>query len=232
MNVDGSFNIDFVIKVKNLTNNYIDSILVKDDLTKVFANTNGISVVSILVSGKLINNNSYNGNLNTDLLLIQSALDPNKEDSILLTINVASSQSGNFANTAILNAPTNYGMVNLSSTDPTFIITVVDTTRKPTLFIIPKVDVNIPGGFSPNNDGIDDTWVIMRPYGTIISVKVFNRWGNEVYKSENYQNDWRGKGISNFIGENVPEGTYFYVVEATDINGVIRKFAASLTLVR
>ena len=123
-------------------------------------------------------------------------------------------------------------MVNLSSTDPTMVTNVGDTSRKPTPFVIPKVEVIIPGGFSPNNDGIYDTWVIKRPYGTNISVKVFNRWGNEVYSNANYQNDWRGKGISNFIGEDVPEGTYFYVVEATDEKAVIRKFAASLTLVR
>jgi gliding motility-associated-like protein len=120
----------------------------------------------------------------------------------------------------------------LNSTDPRVIVGVGDTTRKPTLFIIPKVEVIIPGGFSPNNDGIDDTWVITRPYGTTISVKVFNRWGNEVYSNANYQNDWRGIGVSNFMGQNVPEGTYFYVVEATDMNNVTRKFASSLTLVR
>jgi gliding motility-associated-like protein len=232
MNVDGSFNIDFVIKVKNLTNNSIDSILVKDDLTKVFANTNGVSVVSVIVSGKLMHNNSYNGIVNTDLLLIQSALDPNKEDSILLTINVPSSQSGNFENTAVVTAPTPFGFVQLNSTDPRVIVGVGDTTRKPTLFIIPKVEVIIPGGFSPNNDGIDDTWVITRPYGTTISVKVFNRWGNEVYSNANYQNDWRGLGVSNFMGQNVPEGTYFYIVEAIDQGGVLLKLNGSLTIVR
>ena len=232
MNLDGSFNIEFTIKVKNLTADYIDSVLVKDDLTKVFTDTRGVSIVSVVVSGKFIKNNSYNGISNTDLLLIQSALDAKKEDSIILTVNVQSNQSGNFVNTAIVTAPTNYGLVNLSSTDPALVSSVNDTTRKPTLFVIPKVEVIIPGGFSPNNDGIDDTWFIKRPYGTNISVKVFNRWGNEVYSNANYQNDWRGKGISNFIGEDVPEGTYYYIIEATDENSVTRKFAASLTIVR
>jgi gliding motility-associated-like protein len=232
MNLDGSFNIDFTIKVKNLTPEYIDSILVKDDLTKVFKDTRGVSVVSVIVSGKLIKNNSYDGISNTDLLFIQSALDAKKEDSIILTINVQSNQSGNFVNTAVVTAPTSFGMINLSSTDPTMVTNVGDTARKATPFVIPIVDVVIPGGFSPNNDGIDDTWNIKRPYGTTISVKVFNRWGNEVYSNANYQNDWRGKGTSNFIGEDVPEGTYYYIVEATDMNNVIRKFAASLTLVK
>jgi len=232
MNLDGSFNIGFVIKIQNLTADYIDSVLLKDDLTKVFNDVRGVTVVSVEVSGKLIKNNAYNGITNTDLLLIQSALDSKKADSILLTINVASNATGNFVNTAVATAPTAIGLISSTSTDPTRIVASTDTSRKPTQFIIPKVDVIIPGGFSPNNDGIDDAWIIKRPFGTIIAVKVFNRWGNEVYSNSNYKNDWRGKGISNFIGEDVPEGTYFYVVEATDLENVTRKFAASLTLVR
>jgi gliding motility-associated-like protein len=232
MNLDGSFNIDFVLKVQNLTSDFIDSVLVKDDLTKVFKDTRGLSVVSINVSGKLIKNSNYNGITNTDLLLIQSALDGKNLDSIILTINMANNLSGNFENTAVVSAPTIYGTINSTSTDPTLVTAASDTTRKPTGFVIPKVDVVIPGGFSPNNDGIDDAWVIKRPYGTTISVKVFNRWGNEVYINSNYMSDWKGKGVSNFIGEDVPEGTYYYVVEATDIDNITRKFAGSLTLVR
>ena len=232
MNLDGSFNIDFIIKIKNLTPAYLDSILVKDDLTKVFTNIRGLSIVSVVVSGKLVKNNNYDGILNTDLLSIESALDQNKEDSIILTINIANNLFGIFANTAVVSVPTNFGPINLNSTDPTTIVSPPDSTRKPTLFKIPLVEVIIPGGFSPNNDGIDDAWIIKRPFGTKISVQVFNRWGNEVYANENYFSDWRGKGVSNFMGEDVVEGTYFYIVLATDIDGVIRKFAGSLTIVR
>jgi hypothetical protein len=50
-------------------------------------------------------------------------------------------------------------------------------------------------------------------------VKVFNRWGNEVYRNENYLNDWRGIGTINFMGESLPEGTYYYTVIANDKSG-------------
>ena len=184
------------------------------------------------VSGKLIKNTNYDGILNTDLLSIQSALDVKKEDSIILTIHVDNNLSGIFANTAVVTAPTSFGNVKLNSTDPTVITSPTDSSRKSTLFKIPLVEVIIPGGFSPNNDGIDDTWKIQRPFGTKISVQVFNRWGNEVYSNSDYKNDWRGIGVSNFMGENVVEGTYFYIVLATDMDGAIKKFAGSLTIVR
>jgi gliding motility-associated-like protein len=232
MNLDASFDISFVIKVQNLSKEFIDSVVLKDDLTKVFTDTKGIKVVSITTSGGLVRNASYDGILNTDLVTISSTIGANKTDSVILRINVANNASGNFLNTAVVTAPTSYGTITSISTDPTRISSPNDTTRKPTQFLIPQVDIKIPEGFSPNNDGIDDTWIITRPFGTTIGVKIFNRWGNEVYSNANYLNDWRGKGISNFLGEDLPEGTYFYSIEVTNKEGSKTKLAGSLTIMR
>ena len=59
---------------------------------------------------------------------------------------------------------------------------------------------------TPNNDGDNDTWKIdnRELYG-VVKVQVVDRYGNIIYQSENYQNDWDG-------GELNP-GTYFYVVQ-------------------
>ena len=232
LNLDGTFDLTFTIKAYNLTRNFIDSVLLKDDLTKVFDNTNGIKVVSVISSGGLIRNSNYDGIVNTDLVTIASSLDSSKVDSVLLRINVPSTISGNFQNTVIGLVPTANGILTTLSTDPTRIVSTNDTVRKPTLFVIPKIPLNIPEGFSPNNDGIDDTWVIRRPMGTKVSVWVINRWGNEVYKNMNYNNDWRGKGTSNILGEDLPEGTYYYIVHGTDIDGKLQKLAGSLTIKR
>ena len=232
LNLDGTFDLTFTIKAYNLTKNFIDSILLKDDLTKVFDNTNGIKVVSVTTSGGLIRNSNYDGIINTDLVTIASSLDSAKVDSILLRINVPSTISGNFQNTVIGSIPTSNGILTILSTDPTRIVSPSDTVRKPTLFVIPKIPLNIPEGFSPNNDGIDDTWVIRRPMGTKVSVWVINRWGNEVYKNMNYNNDWRGKSIGNILGEDLPEGTYYYIVHGTDVDGKLQKLTGSLTIKR
>ena len=232
LNLDGTFDLTFTIKAYNLTKNFIDSVLLKDDLTKVFDNTAGIKVVSVTSSGGLIRNSNYDGIINTDLVTIASSLDSSKVDSVLLRINVPSTISGNFQNTVIGSVPTSIGVLTTLSTDPTRILSPNDTIRKPTLFVIPKIPLNIPEGFSPNNDGIDDTWFIRRPMGTKVSVWVINRWGNEVYKNPNYNNDWRGKGTGNILGEDLPEGTYYYIVHGTDIDGKLQKLAGSLTIKR
>jgi hypothetical protein len=119
LNLDGSFDITFTIKAFNLTNNFIDSVLLKDDLTKVFNNINGISVVSVITSGGLIRNPSYDGVINTDLVTINSTINPNGVDSVLLRIKVSSSISGNFQNIVIGTVPTLNGILTTLSTDST-----------------------------------------------------------------------------------------------------------------
>ena len=64
---------------------------------------------------------------------------------------------------------------------------------------------------SPNGDNINDTWTIVninRFPGT--KVRVFNRWGNEVFTSDNYGNNWGGTGPG---GNVLPAGSYYYQLD-------------------
>ncbi len=65
----------------------------------------------------------------------------------------------------------------------------------------------IYNGFSPNGDTKNDVFIIegLEDFpGSIVSV--YNRWGTEVFKTENYQNDWGGTWNNTLL----PAGTYFY----------------------
>jgi gliding motility-associated-like protein len=50
----------------------------------------------------------------------------------------------------------------------------------------------IPNAFSPNGDGINDRFEIRGTWQTPIALWIFDRWGNVVFHSEAYQNDWAG----------------------------------------
>ena len=67
----------------------------------------------------------------------------------------------------------------------------------------------IPNIFSPNGDGIHDTWVIeyldTYPGST---VDIFNRYGQKIFHSEGYTKPWDGT----VNGKPVPIGTYYYIV--------------------
>jgi gliding motility-associated-like protein len=68
----------------------------------------------------------------------------------------------------------------------------------------------VHNGFSPNGDGINDTFVIEGlSFFDFHHLSVYNRWGSLVYESQNYQNDWRGE----WQGSPLPESTYFYRLE-------------------
>ena len=231
-NPDGSVLITFVLKAANKTNAVMDSVSIKDDLTQTFNTSSGFSVASLDVYGGLIKNSSYDGVSSTDLVTTQSKIAANTNDSAILKVLVASPNIfGSLTNTAILGGKTKYGYVSVSSNDP--LANPSDTTKRvPTAFNVPKADLIIAGGFSPNFDGLNDKWIIVRPFGTRVEVQVFNRWGNIVYQNADYKNDWNGIGTSNFMGEDVPDGTYFYIVNAIDPSGTIKKFTSSLTIVR
>jgi gliding motility-associated-like protein len=67
----------------------------------------------------------------------------------------------------------------------------------------------VPNAFTPNNDGVNDTWDIkyLNSYPDA-TVEVFNRYGAKVYSSNGYAIPWDGK----FKGANLPFGVYYYVI--------------------
>ena len=73
-------------------------------------------------------------------------------------------------------------------------------------------NVNIAEAFTPNGDGVHDTWVIynIENYTKSI-VRVFNTWGDEVFKAMNYKNNWDGSYKNN--GGPLPDGSYYYQID-------------------
>jgi gliding motility-associated-like protein len=63
--------------------------------------------------------------------------------------------------------------------------------------------------FSPNGDGINETWQIanLKDYPTSLT-QVFTRWGQLVYQSRGYAAPWDGTSK----GTKMPPGTYYYIV--------------------
>lgn len=85
----------------------------------------------------------------------------------------------------------------------------------------------IPEGFSPNDDGVNDRFVIRGVTApATMRLEVFNRWGHRVYAQDDYQNDWDGtanQGIrANRADATLPDGTYFYVVRISDGREYVR----------
>ena len=85
------------------------------------------------------------------------------------------------------------------------------------------LDCFVPNVFTPNNDGVNDYWLVdLGDDVTNVRVNVYNRWGQMVYTSMHYElcdeetGDycWDGKSISE--NESCPNGVYYYTVELLD----------------
>ncbi|MCX6291146.1 MAG: PKD domain-containing protein, partial [Bacteroidetes bacterium] len=79
----------------------------------------------------------------------------------------------------------------------------------------------IPNVFTPNDDGINDTYHITYLCAAIdFKFSIFNRWGKMIYESSDPDFHWNGKTVK---GDDATEGTYYYVMHAhrRDAHGMI-----------
>jgi hypothetical protein len=75
------------------------------------------------------------------------------------------------------------------------------TTRHVEVSFLDPGRVKVPNVITPNGDAYNEFFVVENGFGRI-SLQVCNRWGEEVFRSDNYLNDWNAAGL--------PPGTYFY----------------------
>lgn len=105
----------------------------------------------------------------------------------------------------------------------TLTITTADdceSTITGTFVILPE-DIEIPNVFTPNGDGNNEYFVIENGQYYDNTLTVFNRWGQQVYETKDYQNGWRATGL--------PDGTYYYVFVTTDND---KEYTGHVTILR
>lgn len=71
----------------------------------------------------------------------------------------------------------------------------------------------IPQAITPNSDGQNDLFVVDGLDQLENTVEIFNRWGQKVFDSVNYQNDWDGTDAS---GNALSNDTYFYIIKVLE----------------
>jgi gliding motility-associated-like protein len=130
--------------------------------------------------------------------------------------------------------PNSYNPFAKPSTSTTYTLTVKDlngctTIDDATVTVIPYC-VKVMNAFTPNGDGINDLWIVTTGAACTsqIMVKVFNRYGGEVYSNDDYQNNWNGT----YKGKAIPDGTYYYSIQYRLIGGKIVPVKGDLTILR
>ncbi|MBI4648008.1 MAG: gliding motility-associated C-terminal domain-containing protein [Bacteroidia bacterium] len=87
-------------------------------------------------------------------------------------------------------------------------------------------EIEIYNTFTPNNDGVNDTWYIKNiEHFQDNYLEIYNRNGQKVYEKKNYQNDWEGK----YFGNDLPAATYYYLLDLGDGSNILK---GNVTIVR
>ena len=85
--------------------------------------------------------------------------------------------------------------------------------------------LEIPNVFTPNNDGVNDVLVPKSNFGVIsMNTTIYNRWGNKIYETDNLFIEWDGQFAT--------DGTYFWVIDYSGLNGNKLSKKGQLTLLR
>jgi gliding motility-associated-like protein len=95
-----------------------------------------------------------------------------------------------------------------------------------TIFIKVLRSPEVPNVFSPNGDGVNDTWRIkyLESYPGA-EIDVYNRAGQVVFHSIGYDVDWDGT----YKGSPLPVGTYYYVINPKNNKSII---TGSVTIIK
>ncbi|HEY1009268.1 MAG TPA: PKD domain-containing protein [Daejeonella sp.] len=86
----------------------------------------------------------------------------------------------------------------------------------------------IPNIFTPNNDAVNDQFVVNMSNIKTYRIQIFNRYGLLMYSSENLLQSWDGT----YQNQAVPVGTYYYVLDAVDFDNNVIKKSGSVTILR
>jgi len=192
--------------------------------------TNALSECNAAPSGTGCNN--IQTNTITFLALPNAGADQTVNIDDIVTLTDASpgtwSQIGTTPLVAAIAAPSALSTTITGLSDPgkyQFLRTnALGCTDTVVVTVVPKT-LDLPSVFTPNGDGKNDTFTIPNIQSFPGSqLYIYNRLGNEVFRSTDYQNTWTGAGLS--------EGTYYYLLKKKEVSGSYTSYKGWLFLKR
>ena len=118
-----------------------------------------------------------------------------------------------------------------------YIITLITSTQYncadtllQTIIIEPDFMFYVPNAFTPNDDGVNDTFSGKGLFISKFEMTIFDRWGNLIFFSDDINKPWDGK--ANHGVEIAQEEVYIYSIKVTDFKRVKHNFKGIVTLVK
>jgi gliding motility-associated-like protein len=128
--------------------------------------------------------------------------------------------------------PTNtIGTVNYFVTQ---VINGCESEASQIVITVQECGITLPTAFTPNGDGINDTWEILEldELYPLNIVRIYNRWGTLIFEHSSlkdgpyYKNEWNGR----YNGVLLPTGSYYFVIEFNNVAKDTEKGTVTLIL--
>ena len=103
---------------------------------------------------------------------------------------------------------------------PVSVSNVITLIKEPNLFY--------PSAFTPNGDGLNDVFKVVGQYTSRFEFKIFNRWGEQLFFTDNATQGWDGS----YRGNIMPEGTYVFKAKITDLINRTSERSGTIVLFR
>ena len=88
--------------------------------------------------------------------------------------------------------------------------------------------IEMTNTFTPNNDGVNDTWNLDFSNYSEVKLVIFNKWGSEITSFTDLVFSWDGT----FNGNDLPAGTYYYTIQLTESTGSLINQSGPITIIR
>lgn len=103
-----------------------------------------------------------------------------------------------------------------------------DTIRHP-VALTEDIRLFFPNAFTPNGDGVNDSFVIKGTPITDFNMYIYDRWGEVIWSSHSFETHWDGNDKN---GDPVNSGTYVYVISGTDYRKNVVSHQGTVTVIR
>lgn len=97
-----------------------------------------------------------------------------------------------------------------------------------TATFVKRPNIFHPNAFTPNSDGLNDTFIVFGQFINQIEFKIFNRWGELLFYTTDLNQSWDGT----YKGNSMPEGTYVFRAYLTDNSGKTTERSGNILLLR
>jgi len=90
----------------------------------------------------------------------------------------------------------------------------------------------LPNAFTPNGDGINDTFFGVGNVGDAVQfhLSIWNRYGELIFETEDSNAQWNGK--KNNVGQDAPNGVYVVKVRYVNFNDEVFEVQGFVTVIR